>query len=184
MLTGLSWATRWRWLTAIAIVALMACVSSDEIPPLERQAHQINQSVMCPVCPGESIDQSQHPLALQMRAIVAEKLEEGWSGDQIRAFFRDRYGPSVLLEPPRKGFNLLVWVAPPIGLAIAVVFLYLALRTMGRTGNAERKGAEPSVTLTEEERAVYFPRILAHDGDQPSVEVEGRAPHSRQGGGP
>ena len=83
---------------------------------------------MCPVCPGESIDQSQHPRAKAMRGVVDEKLAEGSANDEIRQFFVERYGPSVLLEPPREGLNWLVWVVPPLGILAAALALYFVLR--------------------------------------------------------
>ena len=96
-------------------VAVVACSATYEVPDLERRAQQINKSVMCPVCPGESIDQSQHPLSVQMRAAVDEKLGEGWSDGQVREFFVERYGPAVLLEPPAEGAHLVAWLVPPLG---------------------------------------------------------------------
>ena len=140
------------FLTLILIAA--ACGSRDTVPPLERLASEINRDVMCPVCPGESIDQSQNPLAIQMRGLVAEKLGEGWSDAQIKTFFVERYGPSVLLEPPREGFNLLAWVLPPIGVVIVLAVLFVAVGQMRSRGSAEAKDSgEPS--LTNEERSEY-----------------------------
>ena len=92
---------------------------------------------MCPLCPGESIDQSQNPLSAQMRAIVAEKLAEGWSDDQIREFFVERYGQSVLLEPPREGFGLTAWIVPPAAFALALAALLMALRRMSSSRAAD-----------------------------------------------
>ena len=86
---------------AFALIVVMAltygCVTtaSPDIPEAERRASALNKAIMCPVCPGESIDQSQNPLAVQMRAIVDEKLEEGWDEGRIKDFFVERYGPSV-----------------------------------------------------------------------------------------
>ena len=88
--------------TLLSVFSGIAC-SAQNIPSHEIRAQGINKTLMCPVCPGESIDQSQHPLASQMRGVVDEKLEEGWNGEQVRNFFVERYGVRVLLEPPRRG---------------------------------------------------------------------------------
>ena len=64
----------------------------------EIKIQNVNRSLMCPVCPGESIDQSQHPLAVQMRNVVETKINEGWTENQVRDFFEERYGTAVLLE--------------------------------------------------------------------------------------
>ena len=113
-----------------AFVGCAAVGASRSAPELERRAHELNKTIMCPLCPGESIDQSQNPLSAQMRAIVAEKLAEGWSDDQIRDFFVERYGQSVLLEPPREGFGLTAWIVPPAAFALALAALLIALRRM------------------------------------------------------
>lgn len=154
---------------ALALVVTgAACTRAGDVPPLERRAQQLNKAVMCPVCPGESIDQSQNPLAVQMRAIVAEKLESGWTEDQIKAYLVEGYGPSVLLEPPRRGFSLIVWALPPLAALGAALGLYLALRAMRRPP-AMGHGLGQNAQLSNEERNEYFRRIeaaLDRDGDR------------------
>ena len=120
----------------ISVVVAACSNAQSDVPPIEQRAQALNRSIMCPVCPGESIDQSQVALAVQMRGIVNEKLAEGWSEDQIREFFVERYGPSVLLQPPTEGVSLLAWLIPPIGVAAAVVVFVLALRHMRRRDTA------------------------------------------------
>ena len=182
---------RGLWATILILgfaVLINGCVSGEEIPPLERSAQEINKVVMCPVCPGESIDQSQHPLAVQMRAIVAEKLEEGSTAGQIKAYFVERYGPSVLLEPPREGLNLLVWLVPPAGLAAVAVLLYLTLRLMLRSKPVDREGAVAALRLSEEERTRYARLIeaslLTDDGSVPTAEAGSQPTGLEAEGGP
>lgn len=107
---------------------------------MEEEAQGIDKSLMCPVCPSETIDQSQTQLAKQMRDIVREKLAAGESREEILRFFEDRYGTSVLAEPPRSGFNLLVWVAPPVALAAGGLVLAVALRAMRRSHDSDSAG--------------------------------------------
>ena len=153
------------WLAFAVIAAVvLACSATDEVPDLERRAQQINKSVMCPVCPGESIDQSQHPLSLQMRAVVDEKLREGWSDAQVRQFFVERYGLEVLLEPPAEGAHLIAWLVPPLGLVVALAALYLAVRLMTRPRSRPTESAE----MTSTERDEYVTRVeAALAGDSP-----------------
>ena len=177
-----------RWMAGTAALAIAlatlatACARSEEVPPLERRAQGINKGIMCPVCPGESIDQSQHPLSVQMRAIVAEKIQLGWTEEQIDSFFVERYGPSVLLEPPRTGANILVWLVPPMGLALAGGLLYWVLRTMRRSQLREGEGVLANVRLSEEERASYFRRVeaslLASEGGDGAVNTAEQPPDS------
>ena len=119
-------------LIAALMYLLSACtvLGDSDVPDIERRAQRLNETIMCPVCPGESIDQSANPLAGQMRAIVDEKLNDGWTDRQIEDFFVERYGASVLLQPPAQGFSLAAWVVPPVAFALAVVSLLLTLRWM------------------------------------------------------
>ena len=158
---------------AAILTVTFACASDEELPTLEARAQDINKSVMCPVCPGESIDQSQHPRAKAMRGVVDEKLVEGSSNDEIRQFFVERYGPSVLLEPPREGLNWLVWVVPPLGILAAALALYFVLRLAVRSSPRNDGPLADEAALSEAERDDYFKRIEAalesdSDGERPS----------------
>ncbi len=148
----------------VIVVAAAGCSTASEVPDLERRAQQINKSVMCPVCPGESIDQSQHPLAVQMRVAVDEKLVEGWSDAQVRGFFVERYGSAVLLEPPAEGAHLVAWIVPPLGTALALAALFVVVRLMARPRS---RPAAPADEMTAAERDEYVARIeAALEGDR------------------
>lgn len=148
-------------LVAVVSMATLACTSEDEIPELERRAQALNKDIMCPVCPGETIDQSQNALSVDMRAIVMDKLEQGWTDDQVKDFFVERYGPSVLLEPPSEGFSLAAWVIPPVVIVAAMLVLYLVMRTMRHTPVAKPVDEAVAVPLTDQEQDEYFRRIEA-----------------------
>ena len=142
-------------------VLLMACSNTQaDVPAMEQRAQALNKSIMCPVCPGESIDQSQVALAVQMRGIVDEKLADGWSDEQIRKFFVERYGPSVLLQPPTQGFSLLAWLLPPIGVAAAIAVFVFVLRQMRRRP-AEAPTESVDDTTSDDELQPYYERIEA-----------------------
>ena len=141
-------------LAALWLVLLgLACESASDVPTVEQREQSLNRTIMCPVCPGESIDQSRNPLSAQMRGVVRDRLERGWNEGQITEYFVDSYGPSVLMEPPASGFSLLAWVVPPVALAAAIAALVVALRFM------RRNAPEPEPGLTEEESEEYFARI-------------------------
>ena len=145
---------------ALAALALLlsacAVLGNSGVPDVERRAQRLNETLMCPVCPGESIDQSANPLAGQMRDIVYEKLDEGWTDRQIEDFFVERYGPSVLMQPPAEGFSMAAWIVPPVAFALAVASLLLTLRWMRmsaakREDDPEEKSSrEAYVTRLEE----------------------------------
>ena len=145
----------------LAGIMLAACANAQsDVPPIEQRAQALNRSIMCPVCPGESIDQSQVALAVQMRGIVNEKIAEGWTDEQVRDFFVERYGPSVLLEPPTEGVSLLAWLVPPIGVAAAVVVFIAVVRHMRRRSE-ESHIDDDDDEMPDDELQPYYERLEA-----------------------
>ena len=114
-------------------IYLLACSNYQE----DNRAADLNKTIMCPVCPSETIDQSQNILAVQMRSIVQEKVEQGWSDDQIKNFFIERYGASVVSTPPKSGVDLIAWIVPPSVLVITIIGLYIFLKSIKNSENLD-----------------------------------------------
>ena len=114
-------------------IYLLACSNYQE----DNRAADLNKTIMCPVCPSETIDQSQNILAVQMRGIVEEKVEQGWSDDQIKNFFIERYGASVVSTPPKSGVDLIAWIVPPAVLVITIIGLYIFLKSIKNSENLD-----------------------------------------------
>lgn len=95
---------------------------------LDDETRRIAKQLQCPVCEGVSVADSPSELAGQMRAVVRRQLEQGASDEQILGYFVERYGDAVLVEPPRRGFSLAVWLGPIVALAVGGGLLLLALR--------------------------------------------------------
>ena len=102
----------------------------------EAEAQAIDRMLMCPVCPAQTIDQTEVTLAQQMRAQVRELLAGGASRAETLDWFRERYGPGIVAEPPRSGFNLIAWLAPGAVVIIGLAGGVLALRAMRRPAGA------------------------------------------------
>jgi cytochrome c-type biogenesis protein CcmH len=101
----------------LMVVALPAIVSADEY---ENEMWDISAELACPVCSGQSIKDSNAPLAQQIRALILEKLETGEDRASIIAFVVERYGEGVQLDPPKTGIQLGVWLGPVVILAIGL----------------------------------------------------------------
>jgi cytochrome c-type biogenesis protein CcmH len=132
--------------TSLLLGAPALAISPDEMladPKLESRARAIASELRCLVCQNQSIDDSDAPLAKDLRVLVREKLKEGASDADVRAFVVARYGDFVLLRPPVKPQTLLLWTAPLLALIGGAAAIYLAARRGRRGGGA----------LTEAERA-------------------------------
>lgn len=135
----------------LILLLLAACRGLGPAESLERRAQEIDRALICPICPSETIDQSQVELAKQMRALVREMLAQGKSRGEILDFFSQSYGPGVLAAPPTEGFTLLVWLVPPLALAGGGLALWLALQGMRRAA-AEKPRPAPGAAAPELDR--------------------------------
>ena len=78
----------------------------------ELRARNISKNIRCMVCQNESIDESNAPLARDLRILIREKIKEGKNNDEIYEFLTDRYGDFILLNPPFKLNTLVLWFFP------------------------------------------------------------------------
>lgn len=123
-------------------------VTPDEMlndPALEARARELSRGLRCMVCQNQSIDDSEAPLAKDLRVLVRERLTKGDSDKQVLDFLVARYGEFVLLKPPLEWHTLLLWGLPPVALLAGMA----ALVGMAR----RRKGATPApAALSDVER--------------------------------
>ena len=108
-------------------------------PVLESRARIISKDLRCLVCQNQSIDDSNAPLAKDLRLIVRERLTSGDSDAQVFEFIVSRYGNYVLLKPPFQTDTFLLWTAPFILMlmALAIAFNYLRKRPELEDENSE-----------------------------------------------
>lgn len=145
----------------LVVLALLSAapalsVQPDEIladPALEARARAISAGLRCLVCRNENIDESNASLARDLRLLVRERLTGGDSDEAVVAFVVDRYGEYVLLNPTKRGANIILWIAGPAGLLAGLGSAALYLR--------RRQGApEPSAAPLSEDEAKRLADIL------------------------
>ena len=121
-----------RWFAfAAAVRALFAAGcggESDEQPTLA----QLEKKFICPTC-QTTLELSNAPVAERMRDFIRVRLAAGDSEEEIEAALVAQFGEAVLASPPKEGFNLIAWVLPLAGGAIAVAAVAVALRRWSRT---------------------------------------------------
>ncbi len=143
------------WLHILALLLGLSAtaafaVEPDEVlddPVLEARARAISQELRCVVCQNQSIEDSNAPLARDMRVLVRERIKQGDSDDQARAFLVQRYGNFVLLRPPLQLDTLALWLSPFLFLAVGGALVLSYLRRLAR--QAER--SEPLSAAEEAE---------------------------------
>jgi cytochrome c-type biogenesis protein CcmH len=140
-------------LAAILFLALMIAtpaahaVQPDEIladPALEARARALSAELRCMVCQNQAIDDSDAPLARDLRILLRERLSAGDTDDEVIAFLVARYGDFILLRPPVALNTALLWLAPPAVLLIGGLVAVALFR---------RRRADVPAALSDAEKA-------------------------------
>ena len=103
-------------------------VEPDEIMEnknMELRARNISKNIRCMICQNQSIDESDAPLAKDLRILIRNKIREGNNDNEIYKFLTDRYGDFILLKPPFKLDTIALWLLPFIFFVIGIYILYL-----------------------------------------------------------
>ncbi len=118
-------------LALVAVSAAALAVEPDEIlsdPKLEARAREISSGLRCLVCQNQSIDDSNAPLARDLRILVRERLKTGDSDAQVVNYIVARYGEFVLLRPRFTPHTYLLWLGTPLLLILALAAIFFAYR--------------------------------------------------------
>lgn len=148
----------------IAGVAVLAPVGVFAVQPdevladaaLEARARSISHGLRCLVCQNQSIDDSEAPLARDLRLIVRERLVAGDSDRQVQDFLVARYGDFVLLTPPFNASTVLLWLTPFLLLVFALTLVLKHVRS-------ERPEGAAATALTPEEERALAPLLASVD---------------------
>jgi len=161
----------WRgglWLVIFPFLVIASAVSlavePDEVlsdPALEARARALSAELRCVVCQNQSIDDSNAPLARDLRLLLRERVMAGDSDEEVKQYLVERYGAFVLLKPPFDGRTILLWLMPLIVLAGAAALLF---RRVGRMASVD---ASRNLTSEEEEKL----RALLEEADDPAAPV-------------
>jgi cytochrome c-type biogenesis protein CcmH len=102
---------------AVLALALAGTAAASELKPT---AAELESELVCPVC-ETTLDTSNAPVALRMKAFIRERIAAGDTKSEIKAKLVDQFGTAVLAVPPRRGFDLVAWVLPLAGLGLGIV---------------------------------------------------------------
>jgi cytochrome c-type biogenesis protein CcmH len=156
-------AAGWLWLVVpVVVLAAGTQAQEPELPPapeasevvgpprgqplsgpeLDARTDEVAGLLRCPVCQGLSVGDSPAGMAQKMKLQVRELVAAGYDEEQILNYFERSYGEFVRLEPPLRGVNWIVWLAPLGGLLLGSAVVFWTLRGSGRTTAAQTAPGE------------------------------------------
>jgi len=122
-------------------------------PVLEARAREISAGLRCLVCQNQSIDDSDAPLARDLRILVRERLQAGDSDTAVRDYLVARYGDFILLKPPFEAGTLLLWLTPVLALVAGGLVAWRRFRRPGPAAGTEGLSSEEEDALARLLRA-------------------------------
>ncbi len=121
---------------------------------LQKAARELNDRIMCPICPGQTIAQSTNGTSAQMRDLVLKKLRQGETKEEVLQYFESRYGERIMAKPNKKGLNLMLWSLPFLFVALLIILIYYLIHHWSKRGRVE------TVTHIEEAKLAEYKERL------------------------
>ncbi len=123
---------------AVLVLGLLLVLSPPRLAaaqnptPSDDEVNRIARQLYCPVCENTPLDVCPTEACRQWRELIRQQLAQGWTEEQIKQYFVAQYGARVLAEPPRQGFNWLVYLLPPLIILTGAALLLRAMRAWTR----------------------------------------------------
>ncbi len=167
-------------LGALIVAALLHSSPASALSPdeqlknqtLEHRARELSAELRCLVCQNQSIDDSDAPLAKDLRRIVRERIVAGDTNTQVKTFLVERYGDFVLLKPPFNLHTLLLWLTPALVLGATLLYVVPAMRRSARplseTAGGEGAGSD-ATRLSAQEEARLAELMMERDAALPAT---------------
>jgi cytochrome c-type biogenesis protein CcmH len=133
------------------IVSSFAFAQGETATTLDPKVFEIANELRCPVCTAESVGDSSSSVAVNMRNIIQDQLEQGKSEREILAFFQERYGDWILLNPPKRGVHLLVWLLPLVVAVVGVGLLMMYLKRWTKQAQTPVEASKEDLERVREE---------------------------------
>lgn len=141
-----------------ALAFFVPTAFAQQPTPSDNEVNAIAKKLYCPVCENVPLDVCPTQACAQWRGTIKEKLEAGWTEQQILDYFVQQYGERVLAQPSTRGLNVLVWLLPPLAvLAGAAVYVFYVRKLVRPVSTWE--GAPAGETRQEAERDEYVARL-------------------------
>ncbi len=117
----------WIWWVLIGVVSVAGIAvgwgGSPTTGTGNDRLFSLSEQMKCLQCTGESVANSQAPIAIEMRDEIERQMSRGQSNDEILTYFVDRYGQRVLLNPASSGLGAIIWILPVVVVAVGIAVI-------------------------------------------------------------
>lgn len=126
-------------LLILNIISLNIVSAQEESPqiPSDNDVNAIAKELYCPVCENIPLDVCPTQACAEWRELIRLKLSEGWDEEQIKIYFAEQYGDRVLATPPARGFSILIFIIPAVGIVVGIYLVVKALRSLQQVEEIE-----------------------------------------------
>ena len=132
----------------VIILDSPALVSAQDNNPIsDDEVNALAKELYCPVCENIPLDVCPTKACAQWRELIRDKMALGWNENQIKEFFAEQYGDQVLAVPPRRGFNWLIYVLPPLVVVAGVFMVARIVRSNGKEASTPVAQEKPSADV-------------------------------------
>lgn len=152
-----SWFSRFLLVLFLALAGSAAAqpppaVARDPMADADPYFRDVAKELRCPTCTGLSVLESDASFSVQIKDQVKEQINLGKDKDAIVKYFVDRYGPWILREPPKQGFNLLAWLVPSLLLCLGPIVIWLLVWKRRVPANTQGVRSGEKILLEMQER--------------------------------
>ncbi|GJM39817.1 MAG: hypothetical protein DHS20C20_00990 [Ardenticatenaceae bacterium] len=152
-------------LLLLGALLLVTPALAQDAPVTDDEVNEVAKDLFCPVCENTPLDVCPTQACDDWRELIREQLSEGYSREEVQAYFARQYGDGVLANPPKQGFNLILWLSPVVAVVLGGLFFSRYMRTL----RASAAGIEEDI----EDEAVDAAEVpIAQDDYKAQLEAE------------
>jgi cytochrome c-type biogenesis protein CcmH len=131
-------------LAIFGMILIIFPAFAQQPTPSDNQVNALAKEMYCPVCENTPLDVCPTQACAQWRELIRQKMEIGWSNQQIKDYFVAQYGDRVLSEPPARGLNWLIYILPPILILAGAIYLLRFMKKIKKPlSEPQARQAEP-----------------------------------------
>lgn len=117
-------------LVLLGLVATIIPALAQDVPVTDDQVNEVAKDLFCPVCESTPLDVCPTQACADWRELIRQQLSEGQTPEEVQAYFARQYGDGVLANPPKQGFNLILWLSPVVAVVLGGFFFSRYMRTL------------------------------------------------------